>query len=378
MTDRSATTSATDNRRPGSPPPLSLMEGVLRLAAIGAIVFGVAMVFAYVGGWLTPHGLTPGRITNAFERNDGVFPGFRRNHAKGLCLTGTFTSNGAGARLSKAVVFAPGRVPVIGRFALAGGLPYVADDPTTVRSLAFRFSLPDGEEWRTGMINIPVFPLKTPEAFYEQLVASRPDPATGKPDGAKLKAFLDQHPETARALGAIGAQPFSSGFDNATYYALNAFRFVDASGHATPVRWSIVPTQPFVAINRAAPASTDKNALFDALIALVAKQSLDWHLIAVLGQPGDPTDDATIQWPVDRERVDLGTLTVERVTGEANGTCRDVNFDPLVLPSGIEPSDDPLLSARSAVYSRSFTRREGEAKEPSAVTTPAAGVGAAP
>jgi len=38
-----------------------------------------------------------------------------------------------------------------------------------------------------------------------------------------------------------------------------------------------------------------------------------------------------------------------------------------VLPSGVEPSDDPLLSARSAVYSVSATRRLGEAKTPSAV-----------
>jgi catalase len=31
-------------------------------------------------------------------------------------------------------------------------------------------------------------------------------------------------------------------------------------------------------------------------------------------------------------------------------------------------SDDPLLSARSAAYSVSFTRREGERKEPSAIS----------
>ena len=46
-----------------------------------------------------------------------------------------------------------------------------------------------------------------------------------------------------------------------------------------------------------------------------------------------------------------------------------INFDPLVLPYGMAPSDDPLLSARSAAYSQSFTRREGEHKEPSAVST---------
>lgn len=41
--------------------------------------------------------------------------------------------------------------------------------------------------------------------------------------------------------------------------------------------------------------------------------------------------------------------------------------DPLVLPDGISASDDPLLAARSAVYSRSFTRRAEEPKTPSAV-----------
>ena len=103
---------------------------------------------------------------------------------------------------------------------------------------------------------------------------------------------------------------------------------------------------------------------------------MQWHLIVTLGQPGDPTNDATIAWPADREEVDVGTLTVNRLVGEDEGVCRDINFDPLVLPDGIEASDDPLLSARSAVYSSSFTRRAAEAKAPSAVQTPALGVAA--
>ena len=53
---------------------------------------------------------------------------------------------------------------------------------------------------------------------------------------------------------------------------------------------------------------------------------------------------------------------------EETSPARDINFDPLVLPDGIAPSDDPLLSARSAIYSQSFTRRAGEKKEPSAIT----------
>jgi catalase len=34
----------------------------------------------------------------------------------------------------------------------------------------------------------------------------------------------------------------------------------------------------------------------------------------------------------------------------------------------MRPSDDPLLSARSAVYSQSFTRRAGEKKAPAAIS----------
>jgi catalase len=73
-------------------------------------------------------------------------------------------------------------------------------------------------------------------------------------------------------------------------------------------------------------------------------------------------------------------VTIDRVSSEDGGSCADVNFDPLVLPSGIEPSDDPLLSARSAAYSRSFTLRAGEKdrKAPSAVTAQAVRSEAAP
>jgi catalase len=63
----------------------------------------------------------------------------------------------------------------------------------------------------------------------------------------------------------------------------------------------------------------------------------------------------------------VGTLTVDRADAEETSAATDINFDPLVLPTGIAPSDDPLLSARSAVYARSFTRREGEMKQASAI-----------
>ncbi len=359
---------------PDERPRLSTAGTVARLTLIGIALAGVAGTFAYLGGWLTPNALTPARFTNGFEEVNGVHPGFRRNHAKGVGVSGFFESNGNGVRLSKAAVFQPGRVPVLGRFSLGGGQPYAPDTASAVRGLGLQFSLPDGELWRTAMIHLPVFPFRTPEAFYEQLFAFRPDPSTGQPDPAKREAFLARHPETAEALKFIKSQPASSGFGDSTFHSLNAFRFINAAGESTPVRWILTPAQPLKTENAATP-SQDKNFLSDALIAQIHCRPLQWYLIVIVGQPGDPTNDATIAWPAGRERVNVGTLTLDRVESDDTSAARDINFDPLVLPAGIAPSDDPLLSARSAVYSQSYTRRAGEQKQPSAITPAEVGKG---
>jgi catalase len=338
-----------------------------RFALIGVALAAVAGTFAYFGGWFTPNELTPARFVDGFEQVNGVHSGFRRNHAKGVGVSGYFESNGNGVRLSKALVFREASYAVIGRFSLGGGQPDAADTPDAVRGLGLQFSLPDGELWRTAMINLPVFPVPTPEAFYEQLLASKRDPDTGKPDPAKMKEFLARHPETVQALTVIKGQPVSSGFANSTFHSLNAFRFINSVGDSISVRWLMTPMQPFEAASTAS-APKDKNYLFDALIEAIHRQPLHWHLTVIIGQPGDPTNDATIAWPAGRERVDVGTLTLDRAESDETSTAMDINFDPLVLPAGIAPSDDPLLSARSAVYSQSYTRRAGETKEPSAIT----------
>jgi catalase len=341
---------------------------ILRFLVIGATLAMIAGLFAYAGGWLTPRALTPARFVDGFQEVNGLHPGFRRNHAKGVCVSGWFESNGKGATLSRAAVFRAGRVPVIGRFSLGGGQPDAADAPQAVRGLGIRFQPGHGEEWRTAMINLPVFPFRTPQAFYEQMLASAPDAATGKPDPARMQAFLAQHPETAKALEIIHSHPMSSGFENTTFNSLNTFRFVNADGAVAWVRWSIAPVQPFAPIAASDSAQAGKNQLFDALIASIHRHPQEWHLILTIAQSGDPTDDATLPWPADRQQVDAGTLTFDHVESDDTSPARNINFDPLVLPDGIGASDDPLLSARSAVYSQSFTRREGEPKNPSAVS----------
>ncbi len=339
------------------------------LLGMGAVA-GVAAVdvggFAYAGGWLRPDALTPPRFADRFEHVFGRHEGFRRNHAKGLSATGSFASTGAGAAICRAAVFQPGSVALIGRFSLGGGLPDQSDKPDTVRGLGLVFQTPDGQQWRTAMVSFPVFTDRTPEGFYERLLASKPVPATGKPDPQKMAAFLDRHPETLAAMKIIKQTPPSAGFADSAFHGLNAFYFTNSAGATVPVRWSLVPQQAGGQA-AAAPVSVGKDYLFDDLIHAVAQRPLAWKLNLTIGEPDDPTNDATKPWPQSRRSIDAGIITITGVQTEEAGNARDINFDPTVLPDGITVSDDPLLAARSAVYARSFTRRAEEPKSPSEV-----------
>ena len=336
-----------------------------RFAAIAAVVGCAGAAFAWTAGWLTPKRLDAPHIINTFESNYGVHPGYRRNHAKGLCVEGWFESNGNGARVSRAAVFAPGRTPVVGRFAIPGSNPAAPDASTPVRSMALLFQLQNGEQWRTGMNSVPIFIVRTPDQFYSQLVASKPDPATGKPDAAKLDAFFRANPETLPFRNWVKAHPPSSSFANTAFYSVNAFIATDAAGNQHAVRWQTVPEAAYAPQTPAQKANP--NFLADDFAARFAAGPaaipLRWRLVLTVAAAADPTNDATQQWPAEREQIDAGTLVLQRAEPQSNGMCRDVNYDPTILPDGLKPSDDPLLAARSAAYSVSFNRRTREEAE---------------
>ena len=119
------------------------------------------------------------------------------------------------------------------------------------------------------------------------------------------------------------------------------------------------PRDAFATLASELRATRSPDYAFDDLTARVARGPVQWRMVATLARPGDPNRAAEL-WPEDREKVVMGTLTINRVAREAAGNCRDVVYDPLILPPGMEPSDDPLPIARSAAYAASFQRRASE------------------
>jgi len=283
--------------------------------------------------------------------------GHRRNHAKGICFTGVFEANGAGSELSKAAVFVRGEYPVLGRFNLATPNPNAPDATVRVRGLGMQISTPDGQEWRSAMIDPPVFTVSTPRAFYELLLAS------GSKDPNAMKAFVAAHPEFAKFADWAKNAPWTGSYAEERFNSLNSFVFADGSGADHVVRWSLLPAAQPVAVTPDELAKRGPDFLEQEIAQRVASAPQRWTMLVTVANPGDPTADPTEAWPANRRSIEVGTLIAQHVQAERDGPCRDINFDPTVLPSGMRTSDDPFPAARSSAYAKSYDLRAAEAKD---------------
>ena len=327
------------------------------LVLIAVVIAAGAAAFAYTGGWFSPQRLTPDKFVNALTPPTGEPLGHRRNHAKGISFTGVFEANGAGSALSYAEVFTRGQYPALGRFNLGTPDPNAADATVRVRGMGLQISTPDGQEWRSAMINPPVFPVSTPQAFYELLLAS----ASKDPD--VMKTFGAAHAGFAPFGAWATSGPWTGNYAEERYNGLNSFVFTDNSGAEHTVRWSLLPAAQPVSVPPDELAKRGPNFLDQEITERVRSGPQRWTMVVTVANPGDPSADPSKAWPQDRRTVEVGTLTVQQIEPERDGPCRDINFDPTVLPSGIRTSDDPFPAARSSVYAKSYDLRTAEAKD---------------
>lgn len=322
-------------------------------------------------GWLLAAGLglaapfgmaaqddvTPEQVVSALEDTFGVTPGERRNHIKGTCATGEFVGLPAAASWSRSALFSGQPVPVVARLSLPGGNPKVPDTARSPRGMALEFRLPGGALQHMTMLNTPVFGAAHPKTFLDQIVALKPDPATGKPDPAKLEAFKASHPDSRAQAQFLAEHNPPPNFANSSYFGIHTFKFVDDTGKATLVRWRFVPEDGEKQLSDEELKSLPANFLEQRLIERTARGPLRWDMLVSIGQPGDPENDPTQAWPEHREQVKVGTLTLSAAMPQKGAACEKINFDPLVMAEGIAPTDDPILRFRSPAYAVSFAKR---------------------
>lgn len=292
----------------------------------------------------------PEDLVNALNGVFGAHAKMRAAHTKGICVKGNFTPTPEAASLTKAPQFAAA-VPLVGRFSLGGGNPAASDSQKdNVRGIAMHFQLPDGSNSDLLLISAPVFIAKTPEVFVELLktVATK--------DKEKIGAFFKAHPDSARQGAWLKARPTPASYATADYFGVHTFYLTNAKGERQAIKWKAEPVGGFAGLTDDEAKAKGADFYAKELNEQFAKGPVQFNLFAVLGKPGDNDDDPTLEWPVDRNSVKMGTISI---TGLEDAAACDVGiFDPNLLADGIEPSpNDKILPMRSLDYAVSFARR---------------------
>jgi catalase len=122
-------------------------------------------------------------------------------------------------------------------------------------------------------------------------------------------------------------------------------------------RYQIIPVAGVAHLDAAAAAKVGRNYLFEDLPKRLAKGPVKFRLYVQLANKGDPTNDGSVVWPAARKRVELGTISIEKVAPDNEALQRSLAFNPIYLTKGIEFSDDPFPALRSAVYALSVAHR---------------------
>lgn len=301
---------------------------------------------------------TPEALVDALNAVFGRHARLRASHAKGLCAEGRFEPSAAGRDFSSSPLFA-GPAPVTARFSIAGGNPKVSDKARAARGLALRVQLADGGEHDLVMLSTPMFFAPDPETFLGFLQVRVPDPATGKPDPDKAKAFAEEHPETKRQAAYLAQAPIPASYATLPYFAIHTFLFADAQGLQQPARWVLEPAAGAQGLSEAELEQKDDNYLAAELRQRVAAGPVAWSVQLQLPTAADPLTDPTVAWPDDRPRVEVGRLEITAVAADGTpGDCDPLVFLPDNLAPGIEPvPGDPILAARSPAYAVSLARR---------------------
>ncbi len=303
--------------------------------------------------------VTPEQAVTAIEGTFGVTPGERRNHTKGTCAIGEFVGSHDAAIYSRSALFSKKPVPVVARFSLAGGNPKAPDTAKSARGMALEFRLPDGSLQHMTMLNTPVFGAMQPRTFLDLMIASKPDPATGKPDPEKIKAFKATHPDNLAQSDFLAKNNPPSSYTASAFYGIHTFKFINRKNKTTLVRWRFVPQDGEKLLSDDELKSFPSNFLEQALIDRTRKGPVRWDMMVTIGQPGDPEDNPTLLWPENRKQIKAGTLTISSAMSQKGAECEPINFDPLVMGDGIAPTNDPILLFRSPAYAFSFAKRLG-------------------
>lgn len=288
-------------------------------------------------------------------------------HARGAGAHGVFRSNGAGASISKAAVFAEGEeTEVFTRFSTVLGNRGSADTVRDTRGFAVKMYARDGV-WDLVANNIPVFFIQDAIKFPDIIHAAKPHQDREIPQAQSAHDtfwdFVTLHTEaTAHTLWNMSDRGIPRSYRMMEGFGVHTFRLENAEGKTTLVKFHWKPRLGVhslvweeAQITGGVDPDFHRRDLGDAIEAGAYPQ---WDLGV---QVFEDTEDQMFQGidlldptkivPEELAPVQiLGTMTLNANPSNFFEETEQVAFHPGHLPPGIDVTNDPLLQGRLFSY----------------------------
>ncbi len=307
-------------------------------------------------------------------------PYTRPAHTVGIGVRGYFQPTPIARLWCIAKHFEGPKVRATVRFSNSSGSPDPHDGWSDARGMAVRFHISDDEATDLVSMTLREFFSPTPEAFLDFAAAAVPKDVEKPNPWAKIGDFLrlmpplpDPYPgqtyssvagsmryassHAASQLAAFDASLLGApvSYARATYNAVHTFRITAPDKTQRYVRFF---WQPVAGVEMVDPkADPVDEYLQDELRDRIGTWPVEFILLMMVGELGDPLDDPTKAWPLHRIRVNMGSLVLDEVPEDQDTWCEKMSYNPGRLIPGIEMSDDPVLRARKDAYELSAKNR---------------------
>ena len=324
-----------------------------RLSCLLALLASIALPVH--AGQTSPSGKeTPQDLINALHSAFGDNHS-RAVHAKGIVVLGTFTATKEARTLSASPIFSGVKIPVTARFSDFTGIPTIPDTALEAnpRGFALKFHT------KKGAVDVVAhsfngFPVATTDEFAVFLrdIGSS---GAGVAHPTPIEQFLESHP-IAKAF-VTSQKPPPASFATLPFFGVNSFKFINASGAETYIRYRFVPLAGEAYLSGDDLKIKGPNYLQDELTARIAGEAIGFDWFAQVAGNSDKIDNPSIAWPEDRRLVKLGTITIEKLADDESVADKTTLFLPGEKHSGILPAD-PMLELRNKAYPLSFEARQ--------------------
>ncbi len=288
-------------------------------------------------------------------------------HARGTGAHGYFELTDSLSDITKADLFQRkgDRVDVFVRFSTVAGGAGSSDTPRDVRGFAVKFYTKDGN-WDLVGNNIPVFFIQDAIKFPDLIHAAKMESDRGYPQAATAHDtfwdFISLMPEsTHMAMWIMSDRTLPRSFATMEGFGIHTFRFVDAKGKSTFVKFHWKPKAGLASTiwdETVKLAGADPDFQRRDLFERIGRGDFpEWQLGVQLfdedfanSQPYDVLD-ATKIIPEEILPVRIvGKMVLNRYPDNFFAETEQVAFCPSHVVPGIDHSNDPLLQGRLFSY----------------------------